>query len=287
MQGGCPTESVPGPRMHRPRRRTLGAATWGLATLAAAAGRAGRRDASWMRTSAEPDVDSQCNVVRLAGVRVGHIAGLGRSAERCGGVRQPVRREPVAQTCLTSEQSCRSVSGKRPTTAAWHREIEPAPWGGWSVRPTLRSPRGPHTRFSAETLQAWWPTEASCEVAWFAPRRRGDTVGLVVDIALNPGRHAVPPSEPVYVTVRGGLAWSGIATRVDDTFDSGFKTALTASSAGALDQPAEPPFPAGGAVPELRCRRGGDDIYIRPLYGSVCRPLYGPRPTAIWIPSAP
>ena len=72
-----------------------------------------------------------------------------------------------------------------------------------------------------ETLHVWGLPEGDfVMLPVFGPSTTRDTVGLVVDIALNPVRHAVPADERVYVTAAETLDRFGDRYEAGDSLDS-------------------------------------------------------------------
>ena len=72
-----------------------------------------------------------------------------------------------------------------------------------------------------ETLHVWGAPEGDfVMLPVFGPSTTRDTVGLVVDMAMNPVRHAVPGDDRRYVTTAEVLDRFGDRYEMSDTFDS-------------------------------------------------------------------
>jgi len=114
-----------------------------------------------------------------------------------------------------------------------------------------------------QTLHIWGAGEGDfVMLPVFGPSTTRDTVGLVVDMATNPVRHAVPEADRRYVTTAEILARFGNRYEMDDTFDS-----LLYESADSYAQLRSlylqnRRFTLGGATGSQAV--GADDIYSDP-----------------------
>ena len=116
-----------------------------------------------------------------------------------------------------------------------------------------------------ETLHVWGLPEGDfMMLPVFGPSTTRDTVGLVVDIALNPVRHAVPPSDRVYVTGAAVLDRFGDRYEVDDTFDSVLNDSTDSYAQLRSIYLQNRRFQLGGPVLSFDAAGGGDDIYTDP-----------------------
>jgi phospholipid-binding lipoprotein MlaA len=121
-----------------------------------------------------------------------------------------------------------------------------------------------------ETLHVWGVPEGDfMMLPVFGPSTTRDTVGLVVDIALNPVRHAVPADDRVYVTGAEALDRFGDRYEMGDSFDSVFYDSSDGYAQLRSLYLQNRRFELGG--PGLSYDTGAGDIYADP---------YGDTPTA-------
>lgn len=116
-----------------------------------------------------------------------------------------------------------------------------------------------------ETLHVWGVPEGDfVMLPVFGPSTTRDTVGTVVDIALNPVRHAVPADSRPYVTGVGFLARFGDRYESRDVFDSVLYESSDSYAQLRSLYLQNRRFELGGPVLSYDTAGGGDEIYADP-----------------------
>jgi phospholipid-binding lipoprotein MlaA len=128
-----------------------------------------------------------------------------------------------------------------------------------------------------ETLHVWGAPEGDfMMLPVFGPSTTRDTVGLVVDIALNPVRHAVPASDRRYVTGAEVLDRFGDRYEMADTFDSVLYDSSDSYAQLRSLYLQNRRFQLGGPALSFEGQGRGEDIYADPYTDPYAAPYIDP-----------